>query len=217
MASMQMMIEALQDNLIEDPEMKKQYLATVLKEIERLNGLINDLFDLSKLEFEQVDFHPSFTHLDKVLLDVLESHSVLLGDKQIHVQLDVPDTLPRLLIMPCKIERVIGNLLHNAIRYSPISGTIELTVVENIPTQQVQFTMRDEGMGISPNDQLRVFERFFRTDRSRSSQSGGSGLGLAIAKSLIEMHKGEIGVRNRADGKQGSEFWFTLPITSVKK
>jgi two-component system sensor histidine kinase SaeS len=119
--------------------------------------------------------------------------------------------------MPCKIERVIGNLLHNAIRYSPISGTIELTVVENKPTQQVQFTLRDEGMGISPNDQLRVFERFFRTDRSRSSQSGGSGLGLAIAKSLIEMHKGEIGVRNRADGKQGSEFWFTLPITSVKK
>ncbi|TKI90774.1 sensor histidine kinase, partial [Bacillus wiedmannii] len=70
-----------------------------------------------------------------------------------------------------------GNLLHNAIRYSPISGTIELTVVENKPTQQVQFTMRDEGMGIPPNDQLRVFERFFRTDRSRSSQSGGSGLG----------------------------------------
>lgn len=132
--------------------MKKQYLATVLKEIERLNGLINDLFDLSKLEFEQVDFHPSFTHLDKVLLDVLESHSVLLEDKQIHVQLEVPDTLPQLLIMPCKIERVIGNLLHNAIRYSPISGTIELTVVENKLTQKVQFTLRDEGIGISPND-----------------------------------------------------------------
>ena len=65
MASMQMMIEALQDNLIEDPEMKKQYLATVLKEIERLSGLINDLFDLSKLEFGQEDFHPSLTHVDR--------------------------------------------------------------------------------------------------------------------------------------------------------
>ena len=63
---------------------------------------------------------------------------------------------------------------------------------------------------------LRVFERFFRTGQSRSSQSGGSGLGLAITKSLIEMHNGEIGVRNRSDGKQGSEFWFTLPITSEK-
>ncbi|KZE06324.1 Two component system histidine kinase [Bacillus mycoides] len=216
MASIQLMIEALQDNLIEDPEMRKQYLATILKEIERLSGLINDLFELSKLEFEQVDFYPSFTHIDKVLLDVLESHSVLLEDKQIDLQLQVPDRLPRLLIMPCKIARVIGNLLDNAIRYSPVSGTIELIVEENKQNQQVQFILRDEGEGISPNDQLRVFERFFRTDQSRSSQSGGSGLGLAIAKSLIEMHKGEIGVRNRADGKQGSEFWFNLPITSEK-
>ncbi|MGG0650823.1 HAMP domain-containing sensor histidine kinase [Bacillus mycoides] len=216
MASIQLMIEALQDNLIEDPEMRKQYLATILKEIERLSGLINDLFELSKLEFEQVDFYPSFTHIDKVLLDVLESHSVLLEDKQIDLQLQVPDRLPRLLIMPCKIARVIGNLLDNAIRYSPVSGTIELIVEKNKQNQQVQFILRDEGEGISPNDQLRVFERFFRTDQSRSSQSGGSGLGLAIAKSLIEMHKGEIGVRDRADGKQGSEFWFTLPITSEK-
>jgi len=216
MASIQLMIEALQDNLIEDPEMRKQYLATILQEIERLKGLINDLFELSKLEFERVDFYPSFTHIDKVLLDVLELHSVLLEDKQIDLQLQIPDRLPRLFIMPCKIARVIGNLLHNAIRYSPGSGTIELIVEENKQNQQVQFILRDEGEGISPNDQLRVFERFFRTDQSRSSQSGGSGLGLAIAKSLIEKHKGEIGVRDRADGKQGSEFWFTLPITSEK-
>jgi len=63
---------------------------------------------------------------------------------------------------------------------------------------------------------LRVFERFFRTGQSRSSQSGGFGLGLAITKSLIGMHNGEIGVRDRSDGKQGSEFWFTLPITPEK-
>lgn len=64
--------------------------------------------------------------------------------------------------MHCKIERVIGNLLHNAIRYSPISGTVELTVEENKQTQRVQFTLRDEGMIISPNNQLRVFERFLK-------------------------------------------------------
>lgn len=216
MASIQLMIEALQDNLIEDPEMRKQYLATILKEIGRLSELINDLFELSKLEFEQVDFYPRFTHMDKVLLDVLESHSLLLENKQINLQLDVSDTLPQLLIMPCKIARVIGNLLDNAIRYSPVAGTIEFIVEENKQNQKIYFILRDEGDGISPNDQLRVFERFFRTDQSRSSKSGGSGLGLAIAKSLVEKHKGEIGVRNRADGKKGSEFWFTLPITSEK-
>jgi two-component system sensor histidine kinase SaeS len=119
--------------------------------------------------------------------------------------------------MPCKIARVIGNLLHNAIRHSPVSGKIELIVEENKQRQQAKFILRDEGEGIAPNDQLRIFERFFRTDRSRSSHSGGSGLGLAITKSLVEMHKGEIGVRDRSDGKQGCEFWFTLPITSEKK
>ena len=97
MASIQLMIEALQDKLIEDPEMKKQYLTTILKEIQRLSGLINDLFDLSKLELGQEDFHPSFTHIDRVLLNVLDSHSILLEDKQIDLQLHVSDTLPTTL------------------------------------------------------------------------------------------------------------------------
>ncbi|MEH7463367.1 HAMP domain-containing sensor histidine kinase [Bacillus thuringiensis] len=215
-ASIQLMIEALQDDVIEDPKMKDQYLATILQEIQRLNGLINNLFDLSKLELGQEEFHPSLTHVDRVLIEVLDSHAILLEEKHMHLELQVSDTLPRLWIMPCKIARVISNLLHNAIRYSPASSTIELVVNENKQKQYVQFIVRDEGEGISYNDQLRIFDRFYRTDQSRSSQSGGSGLGLAIAKSLVEMHKGDIGVRDRIDGKQGSEFWFTLPITSEK-
>ncbi|OFD51684.1 histidine kinase [Bacillus mycoides] len=216
-ASIQLMIESLQDDVIENPEMKAQCLTTIHKEIQRLSGLINDLFDLSKLELGQEDFYPSFTHMDRILLEVLDSHSILLKEKQIHLQLRVSDTFPKLWIMPCKIARVISNLLHNAIRYSPVCGAIELIIEENKQKQHVQFILRDEGKGIAYSDQLRIFERFFRTDPSRSSQSGGSGLGLAIAQSLIEMHKGEIGVQDRSDGKQGSEFWFTLPVTSEKK
>ncbi|PDZ08228.1 ATP-binding protein [Bacillus pseudomycoides] len=155
--------------------------------------------------------------MDRILLEVLDSQSILLEEKQIHLQLQVFDTLPKLWIMSCKIARVISNLLHNAIRYSPMAGTIELIVEGNKQKHHVQFIVRDEGEGIAYSDQLRMFERFFRTDSSRSSQSGGSGLGLAIAQSLIEMHKGEIGVRDRSDAKQGSEFWFTLPVTSAKK
>ncbi|KFM99950.1 sensor histidine kinase [Bacillus clarus] len=217
MASIQLMIEALQDDLVEDPNMRMQYLTTILNEIQRLSGLINNLFELSKLELGQEAFHPSLTHVDSILLRVLDSHSILLKEKDIHLQLYVSDSLPRLWIMPCKIARVISNLLHNAIRHSPTFGTIELIIEEDKQKQRVQFILRDEGEGISINNQLRIFERFFRTDPSRSSQSGGSGLGLAIAKSLVEIHKGEIGVRNRPDGKQGCEFWFTLPITSEKK
>ncbi|KEK24275.1 sensor histidine kinase [Bacillus gaemokensis] len=216
MTNMQLMIEALQDGLIENPDMKMQYLTTILNEIQRLSGLINDLFDFSKLELGQEVFHPSLTHVDSILLKVLDSNSILLKDKEIHLELHVSDTLPRIWIMPCKIARVINNLLHNAIRHSPTYGTIELSVEEDKQKRQVQFILRDEGEGIAPNDQLRIFERFFRTDPSRSSQSGGSGLGLAIVKSLVEMHKGEIGVRDRSDGRRGCEFWFTLPVTLEK-
>ncbi|MED1116559.1 HAMP domain-containing sensor histidine kinase, partial [Bacillus paramycoides] len=169
------------------------------------------------LELGQEVFHPSLIHVDSILLKVIDSHAILLQDKEIDLQLYVSETLPRLWIMPCKIARVINNLLHNAIRHSPTCGAIELIVEENKQKQQVQFTLRDEGEGISYDDQLRIFERFFRTDPSRSSQSGGSGLGLAIAKSLVEMHKGQIGVQDRQDGKQGCEFWFTLPVTLEKK
>lgn len=216
-ASVQLMIEALQDDVIEDPNMRKQYLATILQEMQRLNGLINNLFDLSKLELGKEEFHPTLTYVDRILIDVLDSHFILLEEKQMNLEVHVSDTLPRLWMMPCKIVRVISNLLHNAIRYSPVSSTIELSVNENKQGQYVLFIVRDEGEGIAYNDQLRIFDRFYRTDQSRSSQSGGSGLGLAIAKSLIEMHKGDIGVRDRSDGKQGSEFWFTLPITSEQK
>ncbi|HDR7379608.1 MULTISPECIES: sensor histidine kinase [Bacillus] len=217
LASIQLMIEALQDGLIADADMKKQYLTTILSEIQRLNGLINDLFELSKLELGQEAFHPNLIHVDSILLKVIDSHAIILKDKEIDLQLHVSDTLPKLWIMPCKIARVINNLLHNAIRHSSICGKIELIVEENKQKQQVIFTLRDEGEGISYIEQLRIFERFFRTDPSRSSQSGGSGLGLAIAKSLVEMHQGEIGVRSRPDGKQGCEFWFTLPVTLEKK
>ncbi|KAB2490393.1 HAMP domain-containing histidine kinase [Bacillus cereus] len=217
LASIQLMIEALQDGIInEDFHVKEQYTSAILKEIQRLNGLINNLFDLSKLELGKEEFHPILTHLDSIVIEVLNSYSILLEEKHINIQVQVSNTLPQVWIMPCKIARVINNLLQNAIRYSPVYGKIDLIVDDKEVIGQVKFIIRDEGKGIASNDQLRIFERFFRTDLSRSSDSGGSGLGLAIAKSLIEMHNGEIGVRNRSDDKQGSEFWFTLPIISEK-
>jgi two-component system sensor histidine kinase SaeS len=211
-AAIQSMIEALQDNLIEDRTTKERYLTTMLKEVKRLSQLINDLFELSKLEARQEVFQPQLSHLDTVLLEVLDAHAILLQDKKIHVHVEVPDTLPALWMMPTKIARVLSNLLQNAIRYSPISGELELIVKQDEPNNQVEIVLRDEGEGIGPEDRLRIFERFFRTEHSRNKELGGSGLGLAIAKSLVELHQGQIGVRERTDGKQGSEFWFTLPL-----
>lgn len=216
-SAIQSMIEALQDNLIEDTETKDRYLTTMLKEVKRLSQLINDLFELSKLEAGQEPFQPQLTHLDVVLLEALDAHAVLLDEKKLQVHVEVPDTLPPLWIMQTKIERVVGNLLQNAIRYSPLSSKLDLIVRQDEVNNQVEVIIRDEGEGIRPEDRLRIFERFYRTEHSRNKELGGSGLGLAIAKSLVKLHQGEIGVRERPDGKQGSEFWFTLPLNLEKK
>jgi two-component system sensor histidine kinase SaeS len=211
-ASIQSIVEALQDNLVEDQETKDRYLATIRSEIKRMGEMINDLFELSKLEAGQESFAPQWTHLDQVLVEVLDAYTIMLREKNIELEVQVPPSLPPLLIMPSKISRVLGNLLQNAIKYSPEYGRLELVVTHQQELKQVEIWLRDEGEGILPEDRVRIFERFYRTDSSRNRASGGAGLGLAIAKSLIKMHGGKIGVREREDGRKGSEFWCTLPV-----
>jgi two-component system sensor histidine kinase SaeS len=212
LASIQSFVEALQDGVLEDSDTKERYLATIRLETKRLGMMIEDLFELSKLEAGQQSFEPVLTHLDQVLLEVLESHAVLLRDKELQLQVEVADDLPPLWIMPVKIARVVGNLLQNAIRYSPPGGIINLEASYNQTKGVVEVVIRDQGEGIPPSERERIFERFYRTDQSRNRESGGAGLGLAIARSLVKLHDGQIGVRDRKDGKQGSEFWFTLPL-----
>jgi two-component system sensor histidine kinase SaeS len=215
-ATIQSMLEALQDGLIEEEATRERYLTTSLKEVHRLSSLIHDLFDLSKLEGGQEPLQPQLTYLDLILLEVLDVHSIYLQEKQINLHLDVSDTLPSLWVMPTKITRVVSNLLQNAIRHSPVLGKIEL-IVQLEKDHQVEVIIRDEGEGVAPEVRSRIFERFFRTDHSRNKELGGSGLGLAITKSLVELHHGQIGVRSRQDKKQGSEFWFTLPLKSLDR
>jgi two-component system sensor histidine kinase SaeS len=212
-AAIQSMLEALQDSLIDDIETKERYLKTSLHEVYRLRSLIQDLFELSKLEENQELIHPQLTFLDSILLEVLEAYSVHLKDKQIYVDIDFPKKLPLISMIPTKISRVVSNLLQNAIAHSPANGKIELSVIRE--PNQVKVIIRDEGKGIDPAYRSRIFERFFRIDYSRNKELGGSGLGLAIAKSLVELHKGQIGVNDRSDKKTGSEFWFTLPLHQI--
>jgi two-component system, OmpR family, sensor histidine kinase SaeS len=146
-----------------------------------------------------------------VLIQVLDSHALILREKSLQLDIHVDDDLPRLPMMPQKIARVISNLLQNAIRHSPPGGTIGLEARWLRHEGKAEICVRDEGEGIPEEMRDRVFERFYRVDPSRNRESGGAGLGLAIARSLVELHGGRIGVRERNDGKTGSEFWFRLP------
>ncbi|WP_145412790.1 cell wall metabolism sensor histidine kinase WalK [Paenibacillus xylanexedens] len=208
LASIQAFVEALEDDVIKDEATFQRYLNTIRLETKRLGGLIQDLFDLSSLEAQGEPFDPEPSHVDELLLSTLESFSFHLAEKQLNVEIELPDQLPAAMMVPAQMKRVVSNLLQNAIQYSSTGGTITLTATEQ--GSFLQITVMDQGEGIEAEETTRIFERFYRIDKSRSKSSGGAGLGLAIAQSIVERHGGEIGVQSKKG--EGSCFWFTLPV-----
>ena len=209
LASIQSFVEALEDDIIKDEETFQRYLHTIRLETKRLGGLIHDLFELSSMEAHGEMFDPLPYHLDEILISTLESFSLHLEEKRLNVQIGMPDKLPAAYVMPAQIKRVLSNLLQNAIHYSPVGGKIVLTA-DRLNESFLSISISDEGEGVEEKEASRIFERFYRVDKSRSTSSGGAGLGLAIAKSIVQLHGGEIGVRSATGA--GSTFWFTLPI-----
>lgn len=208
LASIQSFVEALEDDVIQDEVTFQRYLNTIRLETKRLGGLIHDLFELSSLEAKGEIFDPLPCHADELLISTLESFSFHLAEKKLNVEIDLPDKLPAALMMPAQIKRVLSNLLQNAIQHSPVEGKVILAAAEE--GQYLRISVTDEGQGIEAEETARIFERFYRIDKSRSKNNGGAGLGLAIAQSIVELHGGAIGVHS-VQGL-GSCFWFTVPI-----
>jgi two-component system sensor histidine kinase SaeS len=208
LASIQAFVEALEDDVIKDEATFQRYLNTIRLETKRLGGLIQDLFDLSSLEAQGEPFDPQPSHVDELLLGTLESFSFHLAEKQLNVEIELPDRLPAAMMVPAQMKRVLSNLLQNAIQYSSPEGTITLTATEQGSFLRIAVT--DQGEGIEAEETTRIFERFYRIDKARSKSNGGAGLGLAIAQSIVERHGGEIGVQSTKG--EGSCFWFTLPV-----
>lgn len=208
LASIQAFVEALEDDVIKDEVTFQRYLNTIRLETKRLGGLIQDLFDLSSLEAKGDQFDPQPSHVDELVLSTLESFSFHLAERQLRVEIKLPDRLPAVMMVPAQMKRVLSNLLQNAIQYSPVEGTITLTAAEQ--GAFLRIAVMDEGEGIEVQETKRIFDRFYRIDKSRSKNNGGAGLGLAIAQSIVERHGGEIGVQSTKGA--GSCFWFTLPV-----
>ncbi|RTE11314.1 sensor histidine kinase [Paenibacillus whitsoniae] len=193
MASIQSYVEALQDEVIQDRPTFERYLQTIKLETGRLDALIQELFKLSQLEAGGTMYDPVPYYVDVLLIDSLQGLALKVEEKQLQVEVDVPDRLPPVAIMPQEINRVLGNMLSNAIRHSPLGGTIKIQA-ELADDGFVKLAIQDQGPGIPPEDVARVFERFYRVDPSRTRAGGGAGLGLAIAKSIVELHGGAVGV-----------------------
>lgn len=206
LASIQVMIEALADGMVDDPETVQRYLQTAQRDVDTLSHLIDDLFDLAQFDaggFE-LDRHP--TAIADLISNAIARFTALAERRQITFSGQVLDPDIGLIEVDAqKIERVLDNLIGNAVRHTPAGE--EIIVWAKIVADGVQIEVHDSGEGIPPEDLPYIFDQFYRGEKSRSRATGGSGLGLAISKAIVEAHGGRIW----AESKTGASFYFTLP------
>ena len=209
LTSIRAMIEALADGVVTDQEMTARYYDTIRTQIKNLSGLINDLFELSQLETGQIQLHLESVNVNDLLSDVLETMQAQAQEKEVSLEGIFSEDLPIIKAELAKIQRVLYNLVQNAIRHTANNGSISLAT--KIVPEGVQIEVADTGEGIAQDDIPRIFDQFFRGEKSRSRETGGAGLGLAIAKRIVEAHQGKIWVESQVG--QGTRFSFVIPVS----
>lgn len=203
LASIQAMIEALEDGLAE-PE---RYLPAMRRQVGTLSTLVDDLFELARIDAGALTLELRDARLNAVVQACIEGMEAEAEARHVKLASNITDPLPPVRCAPDSLERVIYNLLTNALRHTPSDGSVAVLVEAR--DREVEIAVEDTGKGI-PSDALeRVFDRFWRDDAARSPARAGSGLGLAIARGLVEAQGGRIWAENRPDG--GARFAFTLP------
>jgi signal transduction histidine kinase len=203
LANMQAMLEAVEDGLAEPGH----YLSALQEQVRTLGRLVDDLFELARIDAGSLTLELHDAQLSGVVLSCFRGLEAEAHARRVSLQADLLDgTIAH--CAPDQVERVLLNLLTNALRHTPADGSIAVRVE---PTDdEVQVTVEDTGTGLEPEVERRMFDRFWRGDRARSSSRGsGSGLGLAIARGLVEAHGGRIWAENRPGG--GARVSFTLP------
>lgn len=203
-------VETLLDGAMEDPKTSRRFLGIINEESNRLSRLIEDILSLARIEAPTYEFELESTDLLAVVNKQRDLLSPLALEKQIHLSIDVPETLPKVLIDSDSLEQVIVNLLENAIKYTPPGGSITLDAT--LEGAQLLVRVKDTGIGIPKDAIPRLFERFYRVDKARSRDVGGTGLGLSIVKHILEKHGQSVWVESELG--EGSIFTFTLKTES---
>ncbi|HSD83596.1 MAG TPA: HAMP domain-containing sensor histidine kinase, partial [Anaerolineae bacterium] len=215
-------------------DMQAQFLGTIRANVDRMSTLVNDLLEVSRIETGRLKLDVKPLELAIALDETLRTTKAQIEDRQQTLELKVPDALPLVKADKARVIQVLTNLISNAYKYTPTGGciTIEVTpqsVVEpshamkgEIPASQfdsnfapnmagyVWCAIKDTGVGISEEDQAKLFQKFFRSGDQAVREQPGTGLGLSITKSLIELQKGAIWVESQVGA--GSTFAFSLPI-----
>ena len=210
LAAVQALIEAVADGIVGDAETEARYLWSARQEIAHLSKLVDDLFELAQLEAGALKLSLERASLHDLISDTIASFQAQADRLGIRLIGEVEDTIDPVLINPPKVQRILHNLLGNALRHTPADGTILLHAAPRGSVVQVE--VRDTGEGIPPDDLPHIFDRSFRGERSRTrpgvEETPGAGLGLTIARGLIEAHGGTISVDSEVGA--GTRFCFTV-------
>ncbi len=204
--------ETLLDGAMDNKKFCEHFLRIILKESERMQGLIEDLLDLSKIEQQGFRLNMGTVDMKGILEDI---HMVLdnkAGEKEISLQVNV---LKRVSVIgdPSRLKQIFINLINNAIVYTPAGGVVSVELLEDKYNAYIKVS--DTGIGISKEEIPRIFERFYRVDKARSRNTGGTGLGLSIVKHLVEAHQGTITVDSEVG--EGTTFTVVLPKSATEK
>jgi signal transduction histidine kinase len=204
LASINAMLEALEDGLVP----LERYLPPLRDRVRTLSQLVDDLFELARIDAGVLTVELTDARLDQVVTGCLRGLEAQARVAQVSLEARLGEALPAVRCSPDKVERVLLNLLTNALHHTPADGTIAVHVSALDGT--VEVAVEDSGSGIEAGSEHRIFERFWRADPSRTSD--GAGLGLAIAQGLIEAQGGRIWAENRPEG--GARFAFALPVAA---
>lgn len=215
MSSLQAMIDALAEGVVTDAEEVERYLAQCQQALQRMNNLIDDLFQLAQVDAGHLDMRFEPCTLSDLVSDAVGSFSARAKSKNIDITGEVDPALDPVWIAPREMSRVLHNLLENALRHTAPGGMIH--VQGNLEDDKIHLAVEDNGEGIPPEDLPHVFERFYRGEKSRTRagfQRGGAGLGLAIAKGFVEGHGGRIWAESPKDA--GTTMHVELPLDQEK-
>jgi signal transduction histidine kinase len=203
-ASIQAMLEAVEDGLASIDE----YLPALRQQTGTLATLIDDLFELARIDAGALTLELHEAQLPQLVSHCVRGLEAEARARQIHLESQLEAALPDVRCAPEHVQRVLLNLVTNALRHTPSDGSV--IVRARRCARELEVSVEDTGIGLSREAQQRMFERFWRDDTSRTRASGGAGLGLAIARGFVEAQGGRIWAENRAEG--GARFAFTLPI-----
>lgn len=197
---------AMDDELEE--EIQKAYLNTISSEASRLGRFVDEFLNISRMEAGSLQLNRHPTHIERLIHEALEKTRAQMDQKRIELHVHLPVKLPELNLDKDKISAALVNLLGNAGKYTPDGGKVSLNV--ELANSEIRIQIEDSGIGISPEELGKVFNKFFRSDDQRVRDIVGTGLGLSFAQEVARLHGGSISVRSEVN--QGSRFTMTLPI-----